>query len=262
MPPSSSVPITSRQHPIAKLCRALHAAKGRREHNLFLIEGANAVAAALDANWPLREILATPDETSLSARAQIADIVVTRATPEVMGAAADARTPPLILAIGALPAPADDFDLSGLLLVIDGANDPGNVGTMLRAADAAGAEKVILTAGSADVWQPKVVRGAAGSLFALPPISLVNRAPARIAQLLREKQIPIITAQAHGGYNAFEFAWPRRCALVMGHETRGVSEEFEAGQNAVTIPIRGRAESLNVAMATTVLCYAWANAQR
>ena len=268
--------LTSRSHDLVKKCRALQTAKGRHQQRAFLIEGHNAVEAALDNHWPLQEILALPDETELSARAEklaAARVTergaksshgVTRAVAGVMEAASEMRTPPSILAIGELPAPVDDFDVAsdGLILIIDGAGDPGNIGTMLRAADAAGAQQIILTAGSADVYQPKVVRSAAGSLFALPPINLSDSSPENIVRLLGEKQIPIITAQTRGGANAFEFAWPRRCALVLGHETRGVSQVFERAGAGVTIPVFGRAESLNVAMAATVLCYAWVQATR
>ncbi len=253
--------LTSRSHDLVKTCRALHTSKGRRQHNAFLIEGHNAVEAALTHGWPLETILAHPDETELSSRAENAGLTVTRALETVLQAATETRTPPPILAIGALPVEVDDFDCDGLILVIDGAGDPGNIGTMLRAADAAGASQIILTAGSGDVTNPKVVRSAAGSLFALPPVPLRDNSPANIARLLMEKQIPIITAQTRGGADAFGFAWPRRCALVMGHETRGISAEFEDAGAGVTIPVYGRAESLNVAMAATVLCYAWARSQ-
>ena len=251
--------LTSRSHPLVKKCRALHNSKGRRAHNAFLIEGQNAVEAALDNHWPLQEILALPDETDLSNRAAASGHIVTRATARVLEAAADVRTPPPIIAIGALPTPVNDFDADGLILIIDGAGDPGNIGTMLRAADAAGASQIILTTGSADVYQPKIVRSAAGSLFALPPVNLSNRAPEHIAAMVNEKRISIVTAQTRAGADAFEFSWPRRCALVMGHETRGISAAFEANHSGVTIPVWGRAESLNVAMAATVLCYAWAH---
>ncbi len=254
---SASV-LTSRSHDLVKKCRALQTSKGRRQHNAFLIEGENAVEAALIHNWPLQEVLALPDETALSKRALDTSHVLKRVSPSVMEAATDLRTPPPILAIGTLPAPTDDFESDGLILVIDGAGDPGNIGTMLRAADAAGAGQIILSAGSADVYQPKIVRSAAGSLFALPPVPLNDRAPENIVELLQRKQIPIITAQTRGGADAFGFAWPRRCALILGHETRGVCASFTEAGAGVTIPVYGRAESLNVAMAATVLCYAWA----
>ena len=250
--------LTSRSHDLVKKCRALQTSKGRRAHNAFLIEGENAVEAALQNSWLLQEILALPDENNLSERARNSSHAVTRVNASVMQAASDLRTPPPILAIGTLPTLVDDFDCDGLILIIDGAGDPGNIGTMLRAADAAGASQIILSAGSADVYGPKIVRSAAGSLFALPPVNLADRSPENIARLLNQKQIPIVTAQTRGGADAFEFPWPRRCALVLGHETRGVCAEFADAGNGVTIPVYGRAESLNVAMAATVLCYAWA----
>ena len=250
--------LTSRSHALVKKCRALQGAKGRRQYNAFLLEGRNAVEAALDFNWPLQEILALPDEIELSRRAQSGGSLVTRAATTVLQAATEMQTPPPIIAIGELPALVTDFESDGLILIIDGAGDPGNIGTMLRAADAAGARQILLTAGSADVYQPKIVRSAAGSLLALPPVNLTDRSPQNIAQMLKQKQIPIVTAQTRGGANAFNYAWPRRCALVLGHETRGVSAQFADAGTGVTIPIYGRAESLNVAMAATVLCYAWA----
>ena len=224
---------------------------------MFLIEGANAVSAAIEAKWPLDEVLVSPDSEFVS-RLESAEIPYRIATREVLEAACDAQTPPPVLAIGTLPGFVDEWDLTGLLLVIDGVSDPGNIGTLLRAADAAGAQRVILTEGSADVWSPKVVRAAAGSLFSLPPLNLRNRSASSIADVLSTKEIPIFTAQAHSGNSMLETVWPRRCALVLGHETRGISVEFATG-TAVTIPVYGRAESLNVAMAGTLLCYAWAN---
>ena len=254
--------LTSRSNDLVKKCRALQTAKGRRQHNAFLLEGRNAVEAALDFNWPLQAILALEGETELSNRALSSSHGVTRVSETVMQAATDLRAPPPILAIGTLPNTVEDFDCNGLVLIIDGAGDPGNIGTMLRAADAAGASQIILSAGSADVYAPKIVRSAAGSLMALPPLHLTNRSPANLARMLNEKQIPIVTAQTRGGADAFAFPWPRRCALVLGHETRGVSAEFADAGNGVTIPIYGRAESLNVAMAATVLCYAWARSTK
>lgn len=256
--PASGSPITSRQHPLVKLCRTLHEAKGRREHGLFLIEGKNAVEAALRGRWPLREVLALESETQLSTQAETLGLPVRRLSGEAMEAATEAQTKLPIVALGQLPTTQHGFSLEGLLVVVDGVSDPGNVGTILRAADAAGAEKVILTSGSADPWSPKVVRSAAGSLFSLPPLHLPDRSPQAIVELLSAEDIPLVTAEAHGGQSCYEFAWPQRCALILGHETRGISEEF--AQNATieaTIPMFGGAESLNVAMAGTLLCYAW-----
>lgn len=256
--PTPGSPITSRQHPLVKLCRALHEGKGRREQGLFLIEGKNAVEAALSEGWALREVLALEREMELSARAEAMGVPVRRIASEAMEAATEAQTKLPILALGELPEAQTDFSLDGLLVVVDGVADPGNIGTILRAADAAGAEKVVLTNGSADPWGPKVVRSAAGSLFSLPPLGLPDRSPAALVAILRAKEIPLVTAEAHGGQNCYEFSWPRRCAVILGHETRGISAEFaQSAAIEATIPVFGGAESLNVAMAGTLLCYAW-----
>ena len=143
----------------------------------------------------------------------------------------------------------------GLTVVLDGVSDPGNVGTIWRAAHALGAQQIVCVQGTADVWSPKVVRGAAGSLFALPPISLDDHSPSNIARLLREQNVAIVRADAHGENSLSQFDWPRRVALVLGHETRGVSAQFNG--LSVTIPLPGSAESLNVAMAATIFLWEW-----
>jgi TrmH family RNA methyltransferase len=146
--------------------------------------------------------------------------------------------------------------MADLLLVLDGIGDPGNVGTLIRSADAAGAGRIALTPNSVDAFGPKVVRASAGSLFHLPP-PLLDRAEG-LARVLQQQEIPLIVAVAHGGQSCFEYSWPTRCALVLGHETRGISPVLEDAATArVTIPIYGRAESLNVAAAGAVLLYAW-----
>jgi TrmH family RNA methyltransferase len=245
---------------LLKHIRSLHAAKGRRERGLFAIEGHNSVEAALEARWPLVELLCAPDEERLIQSAQAQGVPVRLAASEVLAYASDAQTSPDVIAIGQIPT-ASDWLGKGLTLVIDGVGDPGNIGTLLRAADAAGASAILMVAGSADPWSPKVVRSAAGSLFHLPPLTLPDRSPEAIAGLLQQRQIPIVTAEAHGGTSSFDFSWPNPCALILGHETRGISPPFQKMCNeGVTIPIYGRAESLNVAMAGTLLMYSWRQA--
>ncbi|HEX9997173.1 MAG TPA: RNA methyltransferase [Abditibacterium sp.] len=252
--------ISSRQHPFIQLIRSLHSAKGRREHGLFLLEGRNAVGAALETGFALREILAVAEETELSEIAATQLVPVRRATAEIVSYASEAQASPAILALGEIPA-SHALVFGDRTLVLDGISDPGNVGTLWRAADAAGADDVFHL-GGADPFSPKVVRSAAGSLFHLPPFS-GEMPPDALISHLREQNVPIIAAQAHGGQNCFDFTWPARGALVLGHETRGISPEVsEAADFAVTIPRFGRAESLNVAMAGTVLLYAWAQSQQ
>jgi len=250
----NDVVLSSRSHPLLKIGRELHGSKGRREHGLFLIEGRNAVEAALKHNWPMREVFALENETELSARAQSQGLKVRRASREWMAAMSDSQSAPPILAWGEIPSPTPCPILpDGLVVVLDGVSDPGNVGTIWRAGDALGAARILVTDGTADVWNPKVVRGAAGSLFALPPVSLPVNSPSAIARTLGQSGFEIVRADAHGAVSLSEFVWPLRAALVLGHETRGVSSEF-AG-HSVTIPLKGSAESLNVAMAATIFLW-------
>ncbi len=248
--------LSSRQHPLCKLVRSLHAARGRKRHGLFVVEGGNAVIEALRARWPLTELLTTPESGWDEIAAQ-ANIEVRFVSEELLEYLSEAQSAPEVIALAKMPPDSfDNWDVSGCLLVLDGVSDPGNVGTLFRAADAAGASGVLPANGCADPFSPKVVRGSAGSLFHLPPLQL-NENPS-VIQSLHARDIPIIAAVAHDGIDCYEFSWPRRCALVMGHETRGVSPELEAAAQArVSIPIYGDAESLNVAMAGALLLYAW-----
>ena len=247
--------ISSRQHPLVQLARSLHRAKGRRESGLFLVEGKNAFEAALQTDFPIREILADPDERELSEMALDKGLEVKRATTEVLAYAGEAQSAPPILALAEIPA-SRDADFPDFTLVLDGISDPGNVGTLWRAGDAAGIGGVF-PVGCADPWSPKVVRSAAGSTFHLPPTRLEGAD--ELISRAREQNLPLICAQAHGAPSCFDFEWPARAALVLGHETRGISPELsEAADFQVSIPVFGRAESLNAAMAGTVLLYTWA----
>lgn len=253
--------MSSRAHPLLKIGRSLHQNKGRREHGLFLIEGTNAVESALEHKWPLRELFALEPEREWSSQAEQRGVTVHRATPDWLAAMSDSQTPPPLIAWGELPSPVDDFEMpDGLVVVLDGVADPGNVGTLWRASHALGASLVVPARGTCDAWNPKVVRSAAGSLFALPPVQLRDNSPENIARLLGEKHIDIVRADAHGEHDLTEFKWQRRAALILGHETRGVSDEFEG--DSVTIPLPGSAESLNVAMAGTIFLWEWSVAQR
>ncbi len=247
--------ISSRQHPFIQQIRSLHAAKGRREHGLFLIEGRNAVAAALSVDFPIRQVLALESEAELSEMALDKGIEVRRAAPEILSYAGEAQSNLEILALGEMPG-ENARDWPDFTLVLDGISDPGNVGTLWRGADAAGANGVI-SVGGADPFSPKVVRSAAGSTFHLLPRKLESAGA--FIEAARAEDVAIVCAQAHGAQSCFDFEWPTRTALVLGHETRGIGEEISAAADfSVSIPIYGRAESLNAAMAGVVLLFAWA----
>jgi TrmH family RNA methyltransferase len=257
--------ITSRQNSICRTARTLHSSKGRRDHNLFLAEGENAATAAIKNRWPMRVVLCEESEVlPLQAQAERAGIKIEiqTATSEVLQSISDAQTSPGVLALCEIPSPQNELDFENCLLIADGVGDPGNIGTLIRSADAALASGVLCAPNSADPFAPKAVRASAGSVFYAPPILLEDNSTSAIIARLQAGSTPIITATADAAISCFDFKWPQKCALVLGHETRGVSAEWEnAATTRVKIPMYGKAESLNVAMAGTLLLYAWRNAQ-
>jgi len=141
----------------------------------------------------------------------------------------------------------------GHVLVLDGIADPGNAGTMLRTAQAAGAVAVVATAGTTDVWGPKAVRSGMGAHFHLPIVADV--AWSNIGELLGERQL--LLASAHDGVPYWEIDWSQPSAMIMGSEAHGTSPAAEGlATIRVTIPMAAEAESLNAAAAAAVLLFA------
>jgi TrmH family RNA methyltransferase len=143
----------------------------------------------------------------------------------------------------------------GFVVVAAGLGDPGNMGTILRSAEAAGAAAVVVTEGSVDVFNSKVVRASAGALFHVP---LVVDVP---LGLLSDLGVPLLGAVAAGGVPYDEAPLERPCAVVLGNEAHGLPAGLDL-DGLVSIPHAGRVESLNVAMAATVLCFEAARRRR
>lgn len=165
-------------------------------------------------------------------------------------------TPQPVLAVARMPAPwgVDVLARDGLLLVGVAFADPGNVGTLVRSAEASGAAAIVLSTGSVDVYNPKVVRASAGAIFGVPVMEGWSAVEA--LDVVQEVGRQRLAADAHGGtpYDAVDFRTPT--AVVLGHEAHGIPPEVrDRVDGRVTVPMHGAAESLNVAMAGTVLCF-------
>lgn len=253
--------LSSRHNPLSKLIRSLDQSRARREQSLFVVPGRHAITAAIEAGWPLERLVIADDEQAdrWMEQARAADVPVTVVDRELAAYLGDVPSAPEALALARLPVAIDDAPLpDGLTLVLDQVSDPGNVGTLIRSADAAGVSAVVLTEDSADAFGLKAVRASAGSLFHLPPRRFASLAPTDLIDRMRRDAVTIVVAVADGASDCFEYSWPARTALVLGHESRGVTPEWEAAAAArVRVPMFGRAESLNVAAAGTVLLYAW-----
>jgi TrmH family RNA methyltransferase len=253
--------ITSAANPKIKLVRALQTRRGRREaEGAFVVEGVRLAEEALRAGVAPRLVLHTEalDGRGRAVVNQLARLgaAVEAVSDGVMAAASDTTTPPGLLAVLPIPAPALPEALT-FALVLDGLADPGNLGTILRTAAAAGVEAAFLAPGSVDAYNPKVVRAAAGAHFHLPIVEAGWDAIERRLSGLR-----LWRAEAHAGETYDRVDWRAPSALVVGSEAAGHSEAARrAAPQAVHIPMPGRAESLNAAVAAGILMFAVARAR-
>lgn len=245
--------------------RSLSRRQVRARYGQFVAEGPQSVREAVTHRPDLvRDLYLTPSAArryaDLVDRADQARLQVHEASEAVLAAMADTPSPQGLLAVCEVPeATVDDVLAAGpqLVCVLTSVRDPGNAGTVLRAADAAGADAVVISDGSVDVWSPKVVRATAGSLFHLPVV--VGGTPADIVEGLRGAGIRALAADAGGrtalGDPGLDLRSPH--AWVLGNEAWGLPAPLrDLCDEVVSVPIYGRAESLNLAMAATVCLYA------
>jgi TrmH family RNA methyltransferase len=280
------VPLSNPRSDRVKAVARLSGRSARQRAGRFLVEGPQAVREAVADTRPdrpgaLRELYATAEAAdrfgeilAAAAAAGVAAHLVTDAVFAAMLAGAGTLAPQGLLAVCDLVA----VDLQALLgrrlrlvAVLSQVRDPGNAGTVIRAADAAGADAVLLTDRCVDVHNPKTVRATAGSLFHLPVVTDVPLAEAIGA--LRAAGLRILAADGAGESDLddlsdeAEAAGPSvlagPVAWIFGNEAWGLPDaERGLADDVVRVPVHGRAESLNLATAATVCLYASARAQR
>lgn len=243
--------ISSRQnHMIRHVKKLAGDRKYRKSTGEFLCEGPKMLAEAEKWGCAPRTILSVDEALLHRWEGQAAHTVLV--TPELLTYAADTETPQGVLFTCAIPDAPDQ--LSGnRFLVLDGVQDPGNVGTILRTADAFGADGVILLPGCADPWSPKVVRSTMGACFRLP---LLVCEPERLCDMLAEKGIPLYATALRQDTCDIRDADLSRAAVVIGSEGRGVSDRvLDLCEKTLKIPMRERCESLNAAMAAGIVLW-------
>lgn len=246
--------ITSSSNAKIKLVRALQTQpRKRKQESNFVAEGVRLVEEALAVQWPLEFILydntlsergKTLLETLPSTNVSLAYEV----TPEIMAEISDTESPQGILAVlksHALPLP----DTPTFVILADQVRDPGNMGTILRTAEATGAEGVLFSPGTVDAFSPKVVRAGMGAHFHLPIQPLPWH---EIHHYLNG--LPIFLASSAIGTPLWETNFRQPCAVLIGGEAFGASPMGEEmATHLVTIPMPGRADSLNAAVAAGIL---------
>ena len=242
--------ITSLKNPKVLLWRSLKDRRARLETGLFLVEGFKAVRDALSSDFEVSALLAT--EAALRSFAPPADTPVTLLPEHVLAAVCDTKTPQGVAAVMRMR----EAPVRGPRIVaLDGVQDPGNVGTILRTADAAGFSGALLSRDCADPYAPKTLRATMGSVFRVPFAVCGDLAAALAAR--KAEGFAVLSAELGGTPFARYRADGRPLALVIGSEGNGVSPAVRAvASEHLSLPMRGGAESLNAAVAAGILMYA------
>ena len=248
--------ITSVANEKVKYVRSLYRRRVRYRERHFVIEGVRLVREAFRAGivpallFYDERIDAIPGGRELLAEMQRGDSPAFAVSERVMKALADTVSPQGVLAVVPFVELAPPAGPS-LVLVIDRLRDPGNLGAILRSANAAGVEQVILAPKTVDPYNPKVVRGAMGAHFRLPILAL---SWPEIAEALTDVQVLLADVRAVRAYH--EVDWTQPSALIIGGEAHGASREAkELAAATIAIPMHGGAESLNAAVAASVILF-------
>ena len=241
--------LTSLKNPKVQAWRSLKDRKGRKETGCFLVEGRKMVEEALRSRFPVEAVLA--DEARL-AELSLPESVPVYALPEhVLAAVCDTKTPQGVAAVVRM---TNNAALGNRLVALDGVQDPGNVGTIIRTADAAGLDGVLLSAQCADAFSPKVLRATMGSVFRMG-IRVTEDLPGELTRL-KQAGFSVLSSQLDGTPFYEREPVGERFCLVIGSEGNGVTPQVQQlATHRVKLPMRGGAESLNAAVAAGIMMY-------
>jgi TrmH family RNA methyltransferase len=248
--------ITSNQNPKLKLIRALLGrSKERREAGAFVVEGVRLLEEAVNSNWQVRFVLfdATLSERGRSQAEglRLRGIDVEEVSTSLMKSLSETENPQGVLAVLSLTNLALP-KFPTFILIPDKIRDPGNLGTLLRSAAAAGVELVLIPPETTDVFAPKVVRSGMGAHFKLP---ICFSSWDEIKQIVQLEGLQVLVADMEGK-SCWETDLCHSLALIIGSEAEGVSEEArKLATQKISIPMSGMTESLNAGVAGSVLMF-------
>ena len=251
--------ITSLSNPHVKEAIKVRERRAADLHEV-IIEGPHLIEMALSSHAAIRKIFFTDSSHSKHAglfkQLSRVDAEFVETTGHVLAHLSDTETPQGITAIASLKLRnlgELSLNVNPLIVICDGIQDPGNLGTVIRTADATGADAVIILPGSCDPLLPKVVRATAGSVFNIPLVSAESHL---LLRWLKEKVITLFVADVNATASIFEADLRKPLAFALGNEARGMSESLrKAGGVFVKIPVWGKAESLNVATSAAICLY-------
>jgi TrmH family RNA methyltransferase len=249
----------SREHPLVKETVRIRQKRRLHRHEDFLLEGPNLVNAALGAGCVrirrvfLVHAFINQNQALVSELAKGTAELIEVSTP-VMKKLASTETPQGIAAVASYRMPAlRDLALTGVLVVCDGIQDPGNMGTLIRSADAFGAEAVVLLPGTCDAFSPKTLRATAGSIFGVPIVRSYRKG---LLESFKARGVRLVATFPGKGIDIAKADLVPPLAFVLGNESGGISDPVMSQASlSVRIPIRKTAESLNVGVSASICLY-------
>ncbi|MBQ4618265.1 MAG: RNA methyltransferase [Clostridia bacterium] len=246
--------ITSTQNPVIRSLKALKDAKERTKTGLFLVEGEVMIREALKCGLTPKDALFENESPLMSALTK-AGANVHLCSRGALEAATDTKTPQGSVCAFTMPRKTSLPDNAMKIVALDAVQDPGNVGTIWRTADAAGFDAVIFGEGCADAYSPKVQRAAMGSGFRVPAVHM-NLKETLPLYTLNGASLIVSALDGSDLYARAPIPGDKPMILVIGNEAKGVSKEVQSLSNVrLKIPMRGGAESLNAAVAAGILMY-------
>lgn len=250
--------LTSLQNPLVKHIRKLHSTKERHKQQLFLLEGTHLLEEACAVNYPLEVVCCTtqweqahPQLWQIAcSRCERAEIV----SPEVLGAIATTVQPDGVVATAKRREQETQVPVSGLVLAVETLQDPGNLGTIIRTAAAAGASGLWLSNDSVDLDNPKVLRASAGQWFRLN--KAVSQDLQTTVQQCQHRGMQVIATLPTASLTYWEIDWKKPSLILLGNEGAGLSHNLAVMADIqVKIPLSPGVESLNVAITAALMLY-------
>ncbi len=254
--------ITAKDNDKIKYTKSLLKSKNRNKESKFIIEGFRILTLAIECNAKLDYVFINEDFENKEEHNDFIEILknknikVYKTTNKLFNELIDTENTQGILGVVQFTKRTLEENLnedSRLVLILDRIQDPGNMGTIIRTADAAGVDAIIALKGSVDIYNPKVIRSTMGSIF---DMNIIHATQEETLRILKIKKFDIVSSylDTNNYYNTVEYNY--KTALVIGNEANGINEELVSKSDIlVKIPIYGKAESLNAAISSAILMY-------